>query len=79
MSDDEIVRCLQCDWPVLRCEPITQIAVPGDVLGPPKNEWEAMGLVVLGVVHLQVCAYDYVTKEPRARTQKRRAGKARMN
>lgn len=69
MNEEEVVRCLQCDWPVKRGESFV-IAV--DVC--PVH-----GAETLGVIHLNVCAYDYSVKESRAATQKRRAGATRMS
>jgi len=70
-GDDEVVVCLQCGWPLRRGEPITAVIAPcADGCGELEE---------LGYVHLGICALDLITKQPRAQTQKRRAGRMSLN
>lgn len=66
MNDDEIVKCLQCDWPIRRGEGWSWVLESGS-------------MEPIGVAHLAICVIDLAYHEPRAATQKRRAGMLRMN
>lgn len=76
---DEVTCCDQCGWPLLVGDLVTQLLVPRDVIGPVEHEWEAMGMAVVGVLHLLICTNDYAAGEPRQRTQMRRCGMAGLN
>lgn len=66
----DIVCCAHCDWPIRRDE---QYAI---IYGPcPDCEQ----IVPKGVVHTLICAFGWATGQPKAVSQKRRAGLLRMN
>ena len=62
---DDIVRCRQCDWPVLRDQ--EWVWVEGRC--PACDE-----VHLVGVVHSRVCALALSLGEDRVTTQRRRAG-----
>lgn len=70
MTDDEVVHCHQCDWPLLRGQQYTMV----------YGLCEECGHIhMVGIVHRDVCAMDMALGEPRALTQQRRAAAAGMN
>lgn len=71
MSDeDEVVRCYQCDWPILRGQGLTVVIGVCPDCG---------AIHPVGYVHTEVCTLAFAVQEDRPTTQKRRAGAGGMN
>lgn len=68
-DDDEVVRCHQCGWPMLRGQAFTIVySLCDDEQVHPT-----------GVVHMDICAIDMAMGVERRWTQQHRAGAAGMN
>ncbi len=70
MTDDEVVHCDQCHWPVRRGELWSVVYGPCEDCG---------AFHAVGIVHQAICMLDRVLGEKPVATQKRRAGLLRMN